>query len=104
MLSGYESNLLKLIVECLDKHTTELKNLNTNLDKINTTLTTYSQKLDNINDNLINLNQKIDNVTHNNCINANFKECADLAVSYLDSKDGLLKGGGLYPAIYNTNL
>lgn len=46
MLSGYESNLLKLMVECLDKHTTELKNLNTNLNTLNTNLTNLNTNLD----------------------------------------------------------
>lgn len=46
MLSGYESNLLKLMVECLDKHTTELKNLNTNLNTLNNNLTNLNTNLD----------------------------------------------------------
>lgn len=46
MLSGYESNLIKLMVECLDKHTTELKNLNTNLNTLNTNLTNLNTNLD----------------------------------------------------------
>ena len=46
MLSGYESNLIKLMVECLDKHTTELKNLNTNLNTLNNNLVTLNTNLD----------------------------------------------------------
>lgn len=63
MLSGYESNLLKLMVECLDKHTTELKNLNTNLNTLNNNLVTFdtnlNTNLNTLNNNLVTLNTNL---------------------------------------------
>jgi len=53
MLSGYENNLLKLMVECLDKHTTELKNLNTNLTNLNSKLDTLNSSFANSDTNFI---------------------------------------------------
>jgi hypothetical protein len=62
MLSGYESNLIKLMVECLDKHTTELKNLNTNLNTLNNNLVTFDT---NLNTNLNTLNINLANLNTN---------------------------------------
>ena len=74
MLSGYESNLIKLMVECLDKHTTELKNLNTNLNTLNNNLTTLNAnlgvKLDDLSNKIYGLTGQFDtfNGRFNSCL------------------------------------
>lgn len=73
MLSGYESNLIKLMVECLDKHTTELKNLNTNLNTLNTNLTNLNTNLD---VKLTDLSTKISDLTGQfDIFNQQFNKC-----------------------------
>lgn len=44
-MTGYESNLLKLIPLALEKHTTELKNLNTNIQNLNINLENINSSL-----------------------------------------------------------
>lgn len=49
MLSGYESNLFKLMVECLDRQNKQLENLNTNLTNLNNNLTGLNEKFNTFN-------------------------------------------------------
>ena len=61
-MTGYETNLIKLIAFSLEKHTTELKNLNTNIQNLNT--------------NIENINTSLQAVANEfNTFNAHFYNC-----------------------------